>query len=47
MTNIKNIVMLGFGDMGKGIAQICLMAGYNVTAVDISDDLIEKGLEYI
>jgi len=23
------------------------MAGYNVTAVDISDDLIEKGLEYI
>ena len=39
--------MLGFGDMGKGIAQICLMAGYNVTAVDISEDLIEKGLEYI
>jgi enoyl-CoA hydratase/3-hydroxyacyl-CoA dehydrogenase len=47
MTNIKNIVMLGFGDMGKGIAQVCLMAGYNVTAVDISEDLIEKGLEYI
>ena len=47
MANIKNIVMLGFGDMGKGIAQVCLMAGYNVTAVDISDDLIEKGLEYI
>ncbi|MFX0074690.1 MAG: 3-hydroxyacyl-CoA dehydrogenase NAD-binding domain-containing protein [Candidatus Hermodarchaeota archaeon] len=47
MTNIKNVVMLGFGDMGKGIAQVCLMAGYNVTAVDISDELIEKGLEYI
>lgn len=47
MANIKNIVMLGFGDMGKGIAQVCLMAGYNVTAVDISDILIEKGLEYI
>jgi enoyl-CoA hydratase/3-hydroxyacyl-CoA dehydrogenase len=39
--------MLGFGDMGKGIAQVCLMAGYNVTAVDISDELIEKGLEYV
>jgi len=47
MVNIKHIVMLGFGDMGKGIAQVCLMAGYNVTAVDISDELIEKGLEYI
>jgi enoyl-CoA hydratase/3-hydroxyacyl-CoA dehydrogenase len=44
---VKNIVMLGFGDMGKGIAQVCLMAGYNVTAVDISEEIIEKGLEYI
>ena len=39
--------MLGFGDMGKGIAQVCLMAGYNVTAVDINDEIIEKGLDYI
>ncbi|MFW9969022.1 MAG: 3-hydroxyacyl-CoA dehydrogenase family protein [Candidatus Odinarchaeota archaeon] len=47
MVNVKNIVMLGFGDMGKGIAQVSLMAGHNVIAVDISDDIIEKGLEYI
>ncbi len=47
MANVKNIVMLGFGDMGKGIAQVCLMAGYNVTVVDISDEIIEKGLDYI
>ena len=46
MTKIKNIVMLGFGDMGKGIAQVCLMAGYKVVAVDVSDEIIEKGLEY-
>ncbi len=43
---VKNIVMLGFGDMGKGIAQVCLMAGYSVTAVDVSDEIIQKGLEY-
>ncbi len=43
---VKNIVMLGFGDMGKGIAQVCLMAGYNVTAVDVSDKIIQEGLEY-
>ncbi|MFW9901251.1 MAG: 3-hydroxyacyl-CoA dehydrogenase family protein [Candidatus Thorarchaeota archaeon] len=47
MANVKHIVMLGFGDMGKGIAQVCLMAGYNVTAVDINDKIIEKGLDYI
>ncbi|MFX1570549.1 MAG: 3-hydroxyacyl-CoA dehydrogenase family protein [Promethearchaeota archaeon] len=47
MAKVKHIVMLGFGDMGKGIAQVCLMAGYNVTAVDISDEIIEKGFNYI
>jgi enoyl-CoA hydratase/3-hydroxyacyl-CoA dehydrogenase len=47
MANVKHIVMLGFGDMGKGIAQVSLMAGYNVTAVDISEQIIEKGLDYI
>ncbi|MFX1366064.1 MAG: 3-hydroxyacyl-CoA dehydrogenase NAD-binding domain-containing protein [Promethearchaeota archaeon] len=47
MTNIKNIVQLGFGDMGKGIAQVCLMAGYNVTAVDVNSEIIEKGSNYI
>jgi enoyl-CoA hydratase/3-hydroxyacyl-CoA dehydrogenase len=47
MTNVKNIVQLGFGDMGKGIAQVCLMAGYNVTAVDVNSEIIEKGTNYI
>ena len=32
--------------MGKGIAQVCLMAGYNVTAVDVIDKIIQDGLEY-
>lgn len=44
--SIKNIVMLGFGDMGKGIAQVCLMGGFNVTAVDIDDNIIQEGLKY-
>ncbi|MFX0039460.1 MAG: 3-hydroxyacyl-CoA dehydrogenase family protein [Promethearchaeota archaeon] len=47
MVNVKNIVLLGFGDMGKGIAQVCLMAGYNVTAVDLNDEIIGKGVDYI
>ncbi len=46
MTKVKNVVMLGFGDMGKGITQVCLMAGHNVIAVDVIDEIIEKGLEY-
>jgi len=46
MTKVRNIVMLGFGDMGKGIAQICLMAGYNIVAIDVNDEIIKKGLDY-
>ena len=42
MTDIKNIVTLGVGLMGQGIAQVALMAGYNVTLVDINEELVNK-----
>ncbi|MFX1388464.1 MAG: 3-hydroxyacyl-CoA dehydrogenase NAD-binding domain-containing protein [Promethearchaeota archaeon] len=42
MTNVKNIIALGVGLMGQGIAQVALMAGYNVTLVDIKDELVDK-----
>lgn len=42
MTDVKNIVTLGVGLMGQGIAQVALMAGYNVTLVDINDELVNK-----
>jgi len=42
MSDIKNIVALGVGLMGEGIAQVALMAGYNVTLVDIKEELVDK-----
>jgi len=42
MVNVKNIVVIGVGLMGNGIAQISLMAGYNTTLVDISQEVIDK-----
>ncbi|MFX1419613.1 MAG: 3-hydroxyacyl-CoA dehydrogenase NAD-binding domain-containing protein [Promethearchaeota archaeon] len=42
MADIKNIVTLGVGLMGQGIAQVALMAGYNVTLVDINNELVNK-----
>jgi enoyl-CoA hydratase/3-hydroxyacyl-CoA dehydrogenase len=42
MVDIKNIIALGVGLMGEGIAQVALMAGYNVTLVDIKDELVDK-----
>jgi enoyl-CoA hydratase/3-hydroxyacyl-CoA dehydrogenase len=43
MVEIKNIVLIGAGLMGHNAAQICLMAGYNVTLVDIKDEFVDAG----
>ncbi len=45
--DIKNIVVIGSGLMGNGIAQISLMAGYNVMMVDIKQEFIDKGVAAI
>ena len=47
MVDIKNIVVIGAGLMGHNIAQISLMAGYNVTLVDIKDEFIDNGASKI
>ncbi|MFX1496759.1 MAG: 3-hydroxyacyl-CoA dehydrogenase NAD-binding domain-containing protein [Promethearchaeota archaeon] len=44
---VKNILVLGAGLMGSGIGQVALMAGYNVTMVDINDELVNKGFSQI
>jgi len=40
---VKNISVVGAGDMGHGIAEVALLAGYNVTLYDINDAAVEKG----
>jgi 3-hydroxybutyryl-CoA dehydrogenase len=41
---IKKIGVLGAGLMGGGIAQVAAASGYEVTIVELSDELIKKGL---
>lgn len=47
ISNIKNIAVVGAGVMGYGIAQVALMAGYNVTLIDTKDDIVNNGLAKI
>lgn len=44
---IKKIGVLGAGLMGSGIAQVAASSGYEVTLVEVSEDLVKKGLSGI
>lgn len=41
--NIQRIAVIGAGVMGNGIAQVCAVAGINVSLIDISDEALTKG----
>ncbi len=44
---IKNVGVVGAGQMGCGIAQVSAMAGYRVHIYDVSPERIETGLATI
>ena len=41
---LQNIGVIGAGTMGNGIAQVCALAGFNVTLLDISESALQKAL---
>ena len=41
----QHIGVIGAGTMGNGIAQICAVAGLQVTMIDISDAAVERGMK--
>jgi 3-hydroxybutyryl-CoA dehydrogenase len=42
--NLQNIGVIGAGTMGNGIAQVCALAGFNVTLIDISESALQKAI---
>lgn len=42
--SIQKLAVIGAGTMGNGIAQVCALAGIDVTLIDISDEALAKGL---
>ncbi|HZP96874.1 MAG TPA: 3-hydroxyacyl-CoA dehydrogenase family protein [Candidatus Limnocylindria bacterium] len=44
---IEKIGVVGFGQMGSGIAQVCAMAGFDVLAREIDQKFIDNGLERV
>jgi enoyl-CoA hydratase/3-hydroxyacyl-CoA dehydrogenase len=42
--NIKTIAVIGAGDMGHGIAEVALIAGYKVFLRDINQEFVDRGM---
>lgn len=47
MQNIQNIGIVGAGQMGRGIAQVAAMSGYQVKLFDVSSEGLKKGMDFI
>ena len=44
---IEKVFVIGAGQMGGGIAQVCAQAGYQVTLHDLNDEAYERGFKVI
>src|ERR1700693_6623888 len=47
MTDIHLVGVIGAGQMGNGIAQVCALAGFGVALNDISEDRVKAGIATI
>jgi 3-hydroxybutyryl-CoA dehydrogenase len=41
---VENVIVVGAGQMGGGIAQVCATAGLRVTLVDVGEGQVERGM---
>jgi 3-hydroxybutyryl-CoA dehydrogenase len=44
MMGIQKVMVIGAGQMGSGIAQVCAQAGYDVKLNDMKQEFFERGL---
>ena len=47
MVNLTHVGIVGAGQMGSGIAQVCAAAGLDVSLVDVSDAALDRGIAAI
>jgi 3-hydroxybutyryl-CoA dehydrogenase len=45
--DVQTIMVIGAGQMGSGIAQVCAMAGYDVILHDLKEEFIARGMNVI
>ncbi|MCG8334468.1 MAG: 3-hydroxyacyl-CoA dehydrogenase family protein [Proteobacteria bacterium] len=47
INDIKTVTVIGAGDMGHGIAEVALIAGFQVNLQDIKQEFVDKGIQRI
>ena len=47
LDQLRTVAVIGAGDMGHGIAQVALMAGYHVALCDVSMEFVQRGMARI
>src|SRR3954465_13630767 len=47
MVQLKQVGVIGAGQMGSGIAHVCALGGYDVLLHDVSAERLEAGIEII
>ncbi len=45
--DIKKVLVIGAGQMGSGIAQVCAMSGYEVFLHDLKQEFVDRGMSGI
>ena len=44
---VNKVAVVGLGSMGHGVAQLCASSGYDVVAVDLSQDVVDHSMKAI
>lgn len=47
LDQLETVAVIGAGDMGHGIAQVALMAGYRVNLCDVKEEFVARGISRI
>jgi len=47
MLDVRNVAVVGAGNIGSGIAEVVAMNGFNVKLTDISEEILKKSVEKI
>ncbi len=47
LSDVKNITVVGAGNMGHQIATLCAIKGYKTTVTDVKDEVLQKAEQFV